>query len=73
MCHSGNGAQAPMMGMMGSVGPISNLYGQHAAYSVDLLNRYASGARPDSVMNNITEALDESEREAVAEYIAGLQ
>jgi cytochrome c553 len=73
MCHSANGGRMPMMGMMGSIGPIPNLYGQHAAYTVDQLNRYASGARPDGVMNNIAAALSESQRKAVAEYLVGLQ
>lgn len=73
MCHSGNGARMPMMRMMG-VNPadIPNLNGQHAAYILDQLNRYASGARPDGVMNSIAAALGQRERQAAAEYLAGL-
>jgi len=72
-CHTANGGGMPMMGMMGrgSVGPVPNLYGQHAAYSLAQLNRYASGARPDGVMNRIAATLSESERKAVAEYLSG--
>lgn len=72
-CHSANGGGMRMRGMMGGGmgGPIPNLYGQHAAYTLDQLNRYASGARPDGVMNRIATTLSEAERRAVAAYLAG--
>jgi cytochrome c553 len=73
-CHAGTGARMSMMHMMG-VNPadIPNLYGQHAAYVVLQLDQYASGARPDGVMNQIAADLSKGERQAVATYLAGLR
>lgn len=76
MCHSANGQRMPMMGggmMGGNVGPIPNLYGQHASYLVAQLDQYASGGRTDGVMNSIAGALSESQRKAVAAYLSGLR
>lgn len=70
MCHDGGGM--PMMGMMG--GGVQNaprLNGQHAVYILQQLNAFASGQRQGSVMDRISESLNEQERKAVAEYIAG--
>lgn len=74
MCHSAAAARMPMMGMMG-VNPatIPNLYGQHAAYIVDQLDKYASGERPDGVMNQIAAGVGAADRKAVAAYLAGLR
>jgi cytochrome c553 len=64
----------PMMGMMGSemMTNIPVLNGQHAAYIVDQLNRFASGEREGGMMNRIAEALSEANKEAVAEFLSGL-
>ena len=74
MCHAPN-QRMPMMGTMMGVNPaeIPLLYGQHADYIFDQLNRYASGARPDGVMNGYAAALNESNRKAVAVYLSGLR
>ncbi len=74
MCHSPAAASLPMMGMMG-VNPadVPDLYGQHAAYLVDQMNKYASGARPDGVMNQIAAGVSEADRKALAEYLAGVR
>ena len=74
MCHSPAAASSPMMGMMG-VNPadVPDLYGQHAAYLVDQMNKYASGARPDGVMNQIAASVSEADRKALAEYLSGVR
>ena len=73
ICHAADGGRMGMMGMMGggAGGPVPNLNGQHAAYTLEQLNQYAADARPDGVMNRVAAALTESERRAVAEYLAG--
>jgi cytochrome c553 len=62
-------------GMMGMMGPgmadVPNLDGQHARYLIDQLSRFASGERQGRVMNQIAPALDEMDREAVAEFLSG--
>ena len=58
-----------MMGMMANA---PNVSGQHAAYIVDQLNRFASGERPAMMMNRIAAALSEPNKQAVAEYLSGL-
>ncbi len=79
-CHGGGrqGQMPMMMGhMMGQgmagVGIIPNIYGQHAAYILDQLNRFASGERPNNVMQSMASALNQQQRKAVAEYLSGLQ
>lgn len=82
-CHDGGGGRGmPMMGggmmsgggMMGSAGtgPVPDLNGQHAAYILDQLNRFATGERRDGIMNRIAGMMHESQRRAVAEYLSGL-
>ena len=61
------------MGMMGNTAAIPNLYGQHAAYIVQQLNAFASGARRGTVMGPIASAWREKDRAAVAEYLSGLR
>ncbi len=68
----------PMMGMMGHgmMGMMANapsLGGQHAAYVVDQLNRFAAGQRQGTVMNRIAAALTDTDRKAVAEFLSGLK
>lgn len=77
MCHGSARRQGmPMMGMMGpgmmrggmTNGP--NLNGQHAAYIVDQLNRFATGERHGTVMNRIAARLSDANKQAVAEYLS---
>ncbi len=67
----------PMMGMMGcgmmgtvASGNVPSLNGQHAAYIVDQLNRFAGGERQRTVMNRIALPLSAANRRAVAEFLA---
>lgn len=65
------------MGMMGG-GPmgaaasvaVPNLAGQHAAYLVTQLDRFAQGTRANPVMDMIAARLDKSKRAAVAAYLS---
>lgn len=70
MCHQGGGM--PRMGMMGG-GNAPRLDGQHALYTLQQLDAFASGQRQGTVMNRIAAQLSESERRAVAEYLAGIR
>lgn len=85
MCHtSGRGRGMPMRGMMGGsmmgggmggrMGPgtayVPNLEGQHAAYLVDELNRFASGERQGTVMNRMAASLNDADRQAIAEFLS---
>jgi cytochrome c553 len=87
-CHngSGSGPMGRMMGgrggmmrgnrmgmMMGNLANVPNLNGQHAAYTIQQLDAFASGARPGTVMGPIAGALSERDRKAVAEYLSGLR
>ncbi len=82
-CHGGGGGRGMSMmgggmmggGMMGggAMGPVPNLNGQHAAYILDQLNRFATGERPDGIMNRIAGMLNQPQRRAVAEYLSGLR
>jgi cytochrome c553 len=78
MCHGPTGRPGmPMMGsMMGSGGSanVPTLNGQHAAYIVDQLNGFASGARQSAMMmmNRIAAALSETDKKAVAEFLSSL-
>lgn len=81
-CHDGGRVQQMPM-MMGhqptmgqrttQTGAIPKLYGQHAAYILDRLNRFASGQLPSTSMDSIAATLDEQQRKAVAIYLSGLQ
>jgi len=62
--------ETPMVEMMSSA---ANLNGQHAAYIIDQLNRFAARHREDLVMDRIAVRLNENEKKAVAEYLSGLQ
>lgn len=86
MCHGSAGQRGMpmmgpgMMGMMGhgmmgmrGFGDVPRLNGQHAAYVVDQLYRFAAGARWGTVMNRIAASLSEQEMKAVAEYLSGLR
>ena len=85
MCHGSAGPQGmmgrmPMMGMMGRgmmgmmgggmMGNVPKLSGQHAAYIVDQLSRFADGERQGSMMNRIAASLSETDRKAVAEFLS---
>ena len=74
MCHD-SAAGVGMMGrgMMGMMGTANapDLNGQHAAYILDQLNRFASGQRQGTVMNRIAVAINPTDRKAVAEYLSG--
>lgn len=84
MCHGAFGRHSMPMGhmmgrdmmghgMMGMMGSAPRLNGQYAAYIIDQLNLFASGARSTStMMRRIAAALSENERRAVAEYLSGL-
>lgn len=80
MCH-GSATQRgmPMMGMMGRgmmgsgmMANVPNLNGQHGAYIIDQLNRFASGERHDRMMERIAASLSEMDKKAVAEFLSGL-
>lgn len=86
MCHRASGQRGmPVTGMMGGgmmermpmMGMMADapyLNGQHAAYIVDQLDRFASGARPSStMMGRIAAGLSEADKRAVAEYLSGLR
>ena len=62
------------MGMMGRgmTGPVPSLNGQHAAYIIAQLNRFASGERSGTVMGRIAASLSEADEKAVAAYLSGL-
>ena len=76
MCHRASRQPGmPMMGMGmmgGMMGNPPRLDGQHASYLLDQLNRFASGARPTTIMGRIAATLSETNRKAVAEYLSGL-
>lgn len=80
MCHGSPRQEGmPMMGMMRMMMPMMGimasapeLNGQHAAYIVDQLNRFASGERQATMMGRIAAMLSETNKKAVAEYISGL-
>ena len=81
MCHGSAGRPGmPMMGMMGGgmmgmmgsrVAEVPNLDGQHAAYIIHQLNRFATGERLGTVMNRIALTLSETNKRAVAEFLSG--
>ena len=80
MCHGARGQRRmpmmgmmggrPMMGMMGMMADAPRLNGQHAAYIVDQLNRFASGERQAMMMGRIAATLTETDKAAVAEYLS---
>lgn len=70
----GGGMMGGHMGMMmDNTANVPNLNGQHATYTIQQLDAFASGARRGTVMNDIAAALSEQDRKAVAEYISGLR
>jgi cytochrome c553 len=77
MCHGAAGQRGmPMMGMMGMIwsgamATVPNVSDQHAMYVFDQLGRFASGERRGTMMNGIAAALSETDRMAVAQYLAG--
>lgn len=79
MCHdpAGGGMGVMMMGRgmrgRGMAVGAPNLYGQHAAYLLDQLDRYAAGKRQAPPMGRLAAALDEADRRAVAAYLSGLR
>jgi cytochrome c553 len=66
----GRGIMGP--GMMGSgMANAPDLNGQHAAYIIDQLNRFASGERQGTVMNRIAGTLSGTDKMALAEFLSG--
>lgn len=58
-------------GMTGSgAANVPRLEGQHAAYIVDQLNRFATGERQGTVMNRMAASLGEADKQAVAEFLS---
>ena len=58
-------------GMMGNPAFVPRLFGQHAGYTVQQLDAFASGKRHATVMGPIAARLSPHERQAVAAYRAG--
>ncbi len=58
-------------GMMGNTAAVPNVFGQHAGYTVQELDAFASGKRRGAVMGPIAARLSPHERQAVAEYLSG--
>lgn len=59
--------------MTGGIADVPRLAGQHAAYTVDQLKKFARGTRPSVVMDRIAAGLSPSEQQAVADYLATLR
>ena len=85
-CHSPAGVGRGMMGgrgggmmgggmmrggMMGNTAAVPNVFGQHAVYTAQQLDNFASGKRRGAVMGPIAARLSPRERRAVAEYLSG--
>ena len=83
-CHSPGGYGRGMMGGrggmmgggmmhggMGNPALVPRLFGQHAGYTVQQLDDFASGKRRATVMGPIAARLSPHERQAVADYLAG--
>jgi cytochrome c553 len=77
MCHGAGGRSGmPMMGMMGHGmmgmmgSSVPNLNGQHAAYIIGELNRFASGERRGTIMNRIAAGLSEMNKRALSEFLS---
>lgn len=71
----------PMMGMMGGgmmgrgmmgsgAANVPRLEGQHAAYIVDQLNRFATGERQGTVMNRVAARLGDADEQVIAEFLS---
>lgn len=76
MCHvpaTPRGSMMGMMSMMDMEASVPSLNGQHAAYVVDQLDRFASVRRSNVMMARIAASLSETDKKAVAEYVAGLR
>ncbi|MDE3078430.1 MAG: c-type cytochrome [Paracoccaceae bacterium] len=84
-CHTAGGLLGGVMGRMMGGGMMGggmrmtdpaitpNLAAQSASYLKSALDAFASGARADPVMSPIAKSLTQTEREAVAAYLAGLK
>lgn len=84
-CHAGGGLLGGMMGRMMGGGMMGggmamtdpavtpSLSAQSASYLKSALDAFASGARADAIMSPIARSLTQTEREAVAAYLAGLK
>ncbi|MFO1099396.1 MAG: c-type cytochrome [Xanthobacteraceae bacterium] len=59
--------------MMENIGDVPNLFGQHAAYTMQQLDAFATGMRDSTVMGRIAASLSPRDRRAVAEYLSGLR
>jgi cytochrome c553 len=57
--------------MMGNTALVPRLFGQHAGYTVQQLDAFATGKRQATVMGPIAARLSPHERQAVAAYLAG--
>lgn len=68
-CSSCHGAKGAGNGAAG----FPRLAGQPAGYLLAQLNDFASGARANAIMQPIAKSLSAAERQAVADYYAGLQ
>lgn len=87
-CHGGDGSgpggrmggmgghmgamSGHMRMMMENIGDVPNLFGQHAAYTMQQLDAFATGTRDSRVMGRIAASLSPRDRRAVAEYLSGL-
>ena len=80
-CHgAGAGRGGGMMGggmmmMRYRVDPaeVPNLEGQHADYTLNQMNAFATGARPSQVMGQFAADLSARDRKALAVYLSGLK
>lgn len=59
------------MGAINNTAAVPDLFGQHAGYTEQQLDDFASGKRRGTVMGPIAKAMSAHDREAVAEYLAG--
>lgn len=64
-CHGGAGAGIPAQ--------YPRLAGQWPEYTVEALRQYATGERKNLQMNAIASRMRENERNAVAEFVAGMR
>ena len=72
MCHESLGqGRMPMMGMMRMMANVPSLNGQHSAYIIDQLNRFASGERQGMMMGGVAAGLSDDDKRAVAEFLSG--
>ncbi len=67
----GSGMMQGGAGMMSNTAAVPDLFGQHAAYTVQRLDAFASGKRKGTVMGPIAKGMSPQDRQAVAGYLAG--